>query len=67
MEVVEFLKRLERFTAVGTKIPKGVLLIGPLGTRKTLLAKAIVGEASVPFVSISSSKFVEMFIGVGAS
>ncbi|CAK9190099.1 unnamed protein product [Sphagnum troendelagicum] len=67
MEVVEFLKRPERFTAVGAKIPKGVLLIGPPGTGKTLLAKAIAGEAGVPFFSISGSEFVEMFVGVGAS
>jgi cell division protease FtsH len=67
MEVVEFLKRPEKFTAVGAKIPKGVLLIGPPGTGKTLLAKAIAGEAGVPFFSISGSEFVEMFVGVGAS
>lgn len=67
MEVVEFLKRPERFTAVGAKIPKGVLLVGPPGTGKTLLAKAIAGEAGVPFFSISGSEFVEMFVGVGAS
>jgi len=67
MEVMEFLKRPKRFIVVGIRIPKGVLLIGPLGIGKTLLAKAIVGEASVPFFSISSSKFVEMFVGVGAS
>jgi cell division protease FtsH len=66
-EVVEFLKRPERFTAVGAKIPKGVLLVGPPGTGKTLLAKAIAGEAGVPFFSISGSEFVEMFVGVGAS
>jgi cell division protease FtsH len=66
-EVVTFLKQPERFTAVGAKIPKGVLLIGPPGTGKTLLAKAIAGEASVPFFSISGSEFVEMFVGVGAS
>ncbi|MGH0883584.1 ATP-dependent zinc metalloprotease FtsH, partial [Bacillus paranthracis] len=65
--VVTFLKQPERFTAVGAKIPKGVLLIGPPGTGKTLLAKAIAGEASVPFFSISGSEFVEMFVGVGAS
>ena len=67
MEVVEFLKRPERFTAVGARIPKGVLLVGPPGTGKTLLAKAIAGEAGVPFFSISGSEFVEMFVGVGAS
>jgi cell division protease FtsH len=66
-EVVTFLKQPECFTAVGAKIPKGVLLIGPPGTGKTLLAKAIAGEASVPFFSISGSEFVEMFVGVGAS
>nr|YP_009296321.1 cell division protein [Sebdenia flabellata]AOM65256.1 cell division protein [Sebdenia flabellata] len=66
-EVVTFLKQPESFTAVGAKIPKGVLLIGPPGTGKTLLAKAIAGEASVPFFSISGSEFVEMFVGVGAS
>lgn len=67
MQVVEFLKRPERFTAVGARIPKGVLLVGPPGTGKTLLAKAIAGEAGVPFFSISGSEFVEMFVGVGAS
>ncbi|XP_057792329.1 ATP-dependent zinc metalloprotease FTSH 2, chloroplastic-like [Salvia miltiorrhiza] len=67
VEVVEFLKRPERFTAVGARIPKGVLLVGPPGTGKTLLAKAIAGEAGVPFFSISGSEFVEMFVGVGAS
>ncbi|WP_298904404.1 ATP-dependent zinc metalloprotease FtsH [uncultured Nostoc sp.] len=66
-EVVTFLKQPERFTAVGARIPKGVLLIGPPGTGKTLLAKAIAGEAGVPFFSISGSEFVEMFVGVGAS
>ena len=64
---MEFLKRPERFTAVGARIPKGVLLVGPPGTGKTLLAKAIAGEAGVPFFSISGSEFVEMFVGVGAS
>ncbi|KAB2612640.1 ATP-dependent zinc metalloprotease FTSH 2 [Pyrus ussuriensis x Pyrus communis] len=67
VEVVEFLKKPERFTAVGARIPKGVLLVGPPGTGKTLLAKAIAGEAGVPFFSISGSEFVEMFVGVGAS
>ncbi|MEN9215112.1 MAG: ATP-dependent zinc metalloprotease FtsH [Gloeomargarita sp. DG02_3_bins_56] len=66
-EVVTFLKQPERFTAVGAKIPRGVLLVGPPGTGKTLLAKAIAGEAGVPFFSISGSEFVEMFVGVGAS
>jgi len=66
-EVISFLKQPERFTAVGAKIPKGVLLVGPPGTGKTLLAKAIAGEAGVPFFSISGSEFVEMFVGVGAS
>ncbi|MCT7948921.1 ATP-dependent zinc metalloprotease FtsH [Ancylothrix sp. C2] len=66
-EVVTFLKKPERFTAVGARIPKGVLLIGPPGTGKTLLAKAIAGEAGVPFFSMSGSEFVEMFVGVGAS
>ncbi|MDJ0688319.1 MAG: ATP-dependent zinc metalloprotease FtsH2 [Xenococcaceae cyanobacterium MO_188.B32] len=66
-EVVTFLKKPEKFTAVGARIPKGVLLIGPPGTGKTLLAKAIAGEAGVPFFSISGSEFVEMFVGVGAS
>ena len=66
-EVVTFLKKPERFTAVGARIPKGVLLVGPPGTGKTLLAKAIAGEAGVPFFSISGSEFVEMFVGVGAS
>ncbi|MEP0911813.1 AAA family ATPase, partial [Leptolyngbya sp. GB1-A1] len=61
-EVVTFLKKPERFTAVGAKIPKGVLLVGPPGTGKTLLAKAIAGEAGVPFFSISGSEFVEMFV-----
>ncbi|NDJ19707.1 ATP-dependent zinc metalloprotease FtsH [Myxacorys almedinensis] len=66
-EVVTFLKKPERFTAVGARIPKGVLLVGAPGTGKTLLAKAIAGEAGVPFFSISGSEFVEMFVGVGAS
>ena len=66
-EVVDFLKNPDRFTAVGAKIPKGVLLVGPPGTGKTLLAKAVAWEAGVPFFSISGSEFVEMFVGVGAS
>ncbi|MBP0040458.1 MAG: ATP-dependent zinc metalloprotease FtsH [Roseofilum sp. SBFL] len=66
-EVVTFLKQPERFTAIGAKIPRGVLLVGPPGTGKTLIAKAIAGEAGVPFFSISGSEFVEMFVGVGAS
>jgi cell division protease FtsH len=66
-EVVTFLQQPERFTSVGAKIPKGVLLVGSPGTGKTLMAKAIAGEAGVPFFSISGSEFVEMFVGVGAS
>ena len=66
-EVVDFLKTRERFTALGARIPRGILLVGPPGTGKTLLAKAIAGEAGVPFFSISGSEFVEMFVGVGAS
>ena len=66
-EIVEFLKYPEKFAALGARIPKGVLLVGPPGTGKTLLAKAVAGEAGVPFFSISGSEFVEMFVGVGAS
>ena len=66
-EVVDFLKNADLFTAIGAKIPKGVLLLGPPGTGKTLLARAVAGEAGVPFFSISGSEFVEMIIGVGAS
>ena len=66
-EVVEFLKHAERFLSLGAKIPRGVLLVGPPGTGKTLLAKAVAGEAGVPFFSISGSEFVEMFVGVGAA
>ena len=67
VEVVDFLKQPKKFADLGAKIPKGVLLIGPPGTGKTLLAKAVAGEAGVPFFSISGSEFVEMFVGVGAS
>ena len=67
MEVVDFLKNPKKYTALGGKIPKGVLLVGPPGTGKTLLAKAVAGEANVPFFSMSGSDFVEMFVGVGAS
>ena len=66
-EVVDFLKTRERFTSLGARVPHGILLVGPPGTGKTLLAKAIAGEAGVPFYSISGSEFVEMFVGVGAS
>jgi cell division protease FtsH len=66
-EIVEFLKEPQKFAALGARIPKGVLLVGPPGTGKTLMAKAISGEAGVPFFSISGSEFVEMFVGVGAS
>ena len=67
MEIVDFLKNPKKYTQLGGKIPKGALLIGPPGTGKTLLAKAVAGEANVPFFSISGSDFVEMFVGVGAS
>jgi AFG3 family protein len=67
MEIVDFLKNKEKFTKLGGKIPKGVLLVGPPGTGKTLLAKAVAGEAGVPFFSLSGSDFVEMFVGVGAA
>ena len=67
MEIVDFLKYPERYIELGAKIPKGVLLVGPPGTGKTLLAKAVAGEASVPFFSVSGSGFMEMFVGVGAS
>ena len=66
-EVVDFLKSPQKYTKVGARIPKGVILVGPPGTGKTLLAKAVAGEAGVPFFSISGSDFVEMFVGVGAS
>ena len=66
-EIVQFLKTPEKYNKLGAKIPKGVLLVGPPGTGKTLLARAVAGEAGVPFFSISGSDFVEMFVGVGAS
>ena len=66
-EIIEFLKNPSKYTKLGGKIPKGVLLVGPPGTGKTLLAKAVAGEAGVPFLSMSGSEFVEMFVGVGAA
>ncbi len=66
-EIVDFLKSPDRYTEVGAKIPRGALLIGPPGTGKTLLAKAVAGEAGVPFFSISAAEFIEMFVGVGAA
>merc|ERR1711991_442649 len=66
-EIVDFLKNPKKYTALGAKIPKGALLVGPPGTGKTLIAKAVAGEAKVPFFSLSGSDFVEMFVGVGAS
>jgi cell division protease FtsH len=66
-EIVDFLKFPERYMELGAKIPKGLVLVGPPGTGKTLLAKAVAGEASVPFFSVSGSGFIEMFVGVGAS
>ena len=66
-EIIEFLKDPKKFQRLGGRIPKGVLLVGPPGTGKTLLARAIAGEAKVPFFSISGSDFVELFVGVGAS
>src|SRR5205814_10461369 len=66
-EIIEFLREAQKFQKLGGRIPKGVLLVGPPGTGKTLLAKAIAGEAGVPFFSISGSDFVDMFVGVGAS
>lgn len=66
-EVVDFLKNPDKYTALGAKIPKGALLVGPPGTGKTLLAKAVAGEAGVPFFSCAASEFVELFVGVGAS
>ena len=67
VEIVEFLRNPKKFQRLGGKIPKGVLLVGPPGTGKTLLARAVAGEAKVPFFSINGSEFVEMFVGVGAS
>ena len=66
-EIVDFLKNPKKYTTLGAKIPKGALLVGPPGTGKTLIAKAVAGEAKVPFFSLSGSDFVEMFVGVGAS
>ena len=66
-EIIDFLHNPGKYTAIGAKLPKGALLVGPPGTGKTLLAKAVAGEAKVPFFSISGSDFVEMFVGVGAS
>lgn len=67
LEFVDFLKNPEKYKKLGAKIPKGALLVGPPGTGKTLLAKAVAGEAGVPFLSISGSDFVQMYVGVGAS
>lgn len=67
VEIVDFLKYPERYANLGAKIPKGVLLVGPPGTGKTLLAKAVAGEAHVPFFSMGGSSFIEMFVGLGAS
>ena len=66
-EIVDFLKRPEEFTRLGAHIPRGILLVGPPGTGKTLMARAVAGEAGVPFFSINGSEFVEMFVGVGAA
>ena len=66
-EVVEFLKEPEKYAEIGARIPKGMLLVGPPGTGKTLIARAVAGEAGVPFLSVSGSDFMEMFVGVGAS
>src|SRR5690606_23160776 len=67
VEVVDFLNNPKKYSEIGAKMPKGVLLVGPPGTGKTLLAKAVAGEAGVPFFSISGSEFVEMFVGMGAA
>ena len=67
MEIVDFLKNPEKYSKVGAKIPKGALLVGPPGTGKTLIARAVAGEAGVPFYSASGSEFDEMYVGVGAS
>ena len=67
VEIVDFLKNPAQYTVLGAKIPRGALLIGPPGTGKTLLAKAVAGEAGVPFIAISAAEFIEMFVGVGAS
>ena len=67
MEFVDFLKNPEKYKKLGAKIPRGALLVGPPGTGKTLLAKAVAGEAGVPFLTISGSDFVQMYVGVGAS
>jgi len=66
-EVVDFLKHPAKFKEIGARIPKGVLLVGPPGTGKTLIARAVAGEAGVPFVSVTGSDFMEMFVGVGAA
>src|SRR5678809_458958 len=67
MEIVDFLKNPKKYTSLGGKIPKGALLVGPPGTGKTLIARAVAGEAQVPFLSVTGSAFVELFVGVGAS
>jgi cell division protease FtsH len=67
MEIVDFLNNPQKYSEIGAKIPRGALLVGPPGTGKTLLAKAVAGEAGVPFISISAAEFIEVFVGVGAS